>query len=128
VRGAYGLTGPQLWALKTLQHEGAMTVGALATALAVHQSSISILLDRLEQRGLVRRVRQRPDRRSVRVELTPRGATMAADAPEPAQGRLLHELNAMTPPELQRTRRVIDRLVSAMEARDVHARFFFSED
>lgn len=128
VRGAYGLTGPQLWALKTLQREGAMTVGALATALAVHQSSISILVDRLEQRGLVRRVRQRPDRRSVRVELTQRGATMAADAPEPAQGRLLHELNAMTAAELQRTRRVIDRLVSAMEARDVHARFFFSDD
>ena len=48
VRSAYGLSGPQLWALKTLRREGSMTVGHLAAALAVHQSSISILLDRLE--------------------------------------------------------------------------------
>jgi DNA-binding MarR family transcriptional regulator len=128
VRSAYGLTGPQLWALKTLRREGTMTVGRLAAALAVHQSSISILLDRLEKRGLVRRTRARPDRRVVQVELTSRGATMAADAPEAAQGRLLHALGSMSAEQLRRTRRVVDQLVAAMEAGDLNARFFFSDD
>lgn len=128
VRSAYGLTGPQLWALKTLRREGQMTVGRLAAALAVHQSSISILLDRLEKRGLVRRIRGRPDRRVVQVELTSRGASMAADAPEAAQGRLLHALGSMSAEQLRRTRRVVDQLVAAMEAGDVRARFFFSDD
>jgi DNA-binding MarR family transcriptional regulator len=128
VRSTYGLTGPQLWALKTLQHDGAMTVGRLAGALAVHQSSISILLDRLAKRGLVRRVRGRPDRRVVQVELTTRGATMASDAPEAAQGRLLHALGAMSVQERRRIRRAVDRLVAAMEATDVKVRFFFSDE
>jgi len=92
VRNAYGLTGPQLWALKTLQRNGRMSTGRLAAALAVHQSSASILIDRLDKRGLVRRSRGRLDHRFVNLELTKRGAALAADAPEAAQGRLLHAL------------------------------------
>lgn len=128
VLAAYALTGPQLWALKTLRQGGPLTVGQLATSLAVHQSSISILLDRLEKRGLVRRVRERPDRRVVRVVLTKRGTAVAADAPDAAQGRLLHALAEMPVVEVRRIRRVVDRLVRAMEATDVKARFFFSDE
>src|ERR1700745_3157490 len=65
VRTAYGLTGPQLWALKTLQRHGRLSTGRLAAALAVHQSSVSILVDRLERRALVRRLRGRRDHRVV---------------------------------------------------------------
>ena len=128
VRAAYALTGPQLWALKTLRQAGRLTVGQLAASLAVHQSSISILLDRLEKRGLVRRLRGRPDRRIVRVALTKRGSAVAADAPEAAQGRLLHALADMPVAEVRKIRRVVDRLVRAMEATDVTARFFFSDE
>ncbi|HVH66687.1 MAG TPA: MarR family winged helix-turn-helix transcriptional regulator [Gemmatimonadales bacterium] len=127
VRSAYGLTGPQLWALKTLQRSGRTSTGGLAAALAVHQSSVSILVDRLERRGLVRRTRDRRDHRVVAIDLTKRGAELASDAPEAAQGRLLHALEAMPPREVQMIRRAVDRLVHAMEATDVHARFFFAE-
>lgn len=128
MRAAYGLTGPQLWALKTLQQQGPLAVGQLATALVVHQSSISILLDRLERRRLVRRFRREPDRRVVRVELTRRGAVIAADAPEAAQGRLLHALARMPAEEVRRIRNTVHRLVNAMEATGVSARFFFSDE
>jgi MarR family transcriptional regulator, organic hydroperoxide resistance regulator len=127
VRNAYGLTGPQLWALKTLEAHGPMSAGRLAGALAVHQSSVSILVDRLEKRGLVRRNRGEHDHRVVQMELTKRGATLAADAPEAAQGRLLHALEGMPAARVRSIRRAIDRLVQAMEAGDVHARFFFAE-
>jgi DNA-binding MarR family transcriptional regulator len=93
----------------------------------VHQSSVSILVDRLEKRGLVRRIRGRLDHRVVEMELTKRGATLAAEAPEAAQGRLLHALEAMPPREVRRIRHAVDRLVQAMEATDVNARFFFAE-
>jgi DNA-binding MarR family transcriptional regulator len=72
----YGLTAPQLWALKTLQRQGRISTGDLARALAVHQSSVSILLERLEKRGLVHRVRARGDGRFVLIELTKRGAAL----------------------------------------------------
>jgi DNA-binding MarR family transcriptional regulator len=127
VRNAYGLTGPQLWALKTLQRDGRLSTGRLAAALAVHQSSASILLDRLDKRGLVRRIRGRLDHRFVDVELTKRGAAVATDAPEAAQGRLLHALEAMPLGEVRQIRHAVDRLVQAMEATDVNARFFFAD-
>ena len=124
----FGLTGPQLWALKTLLREGPLSTGQLAEALAVHQSSISLLLVRLEKRGMVRRVRDGRDRRVTRVELSPKGANLAGRAPEAAQGRLLHGLDAMSNAEVQKLRRAVDRLVQAMEATDVTAPFFFVDD
>lgn len=124
----FGLTGPQLWALKTLQRAGSLSTGELAVALAVHQSSASILLDRLERRGLIRRVKGVTDRRVVRIELTSRGAALSATAPEPAQGRLLYGLRAMSEREIGEIRQSVDRLVEAMEAGDTQARFFFSDD
>jgi DNA-binding MarR family transcriptional regulator len=128
VRSGYGLTGPQLWAMKTLHRNGRMPVGQLADALIVNQSSVSALVDRLVRRGLVRRIRGRTDRRFVEIALTPRGRTLVADAPEPAQGRLLHALEGMRPPGVRRIRRAVDELVQAMEAADVKARFFFSDE
>lgn len=124
----FGLTAPQLWALKTLQRSGPSTTSQLADALAVHQSSLSILVDRLEQKGLLRRTRDREDRRFVRIELTERGGALATQAPEAAQGRLLHGLGAMPARRVRAIRLAVDRLVAAMEATGVEARFFFSDD
>jgi DNA-binding MarR family transcriptional regulator len=127
VRRDYGLTAPQLWALKTLGRRGPLTVSELASALLVHQSSASLLVNRLERRGLVRRSRQEDDRRFVRIEPTEQGLALAAHAPEPTQGRLLHGLSGMSPTRIRNIRRAVDDLVGAMEAENVQARFFFEE-
>jgi DNA-binding MarR family transcriptional regulator len=100
----------------------------LAQALAVHQSSVSILVDRLEKRGLVSRIRARGDGRYVLIELTKRGLALSAMAPQPAQGRLLHGLQAMSAAEVSQIRRAVERLVQVMEAEDTTARFFFSDE
>lgn len=128
VRRDYGLTAPQLWALKTLAREGPLTVNQLAAQLHVHQSSASLLVNRLEQRGLVHRSRTEADRRFVRIAPTEEAVAFLAAAPEPAQGRLLHGLSAMPPTRLRNIRRAVEDLVGAMEADDVQARFFFEED
>lgn len=124
----YGLTGPQLWALKTLHKGEALSTGDLAKSLAVQPSTLSILIGRLEARGLVRRGRPRRDRRFVEITLTAEGNRLAAKAPEAAQGRLLHGLRRLKSQELKSLQREIARLVEMMEAEDVEARFFFSDD
>jgi DNA-binding MarR family transcriptional regulator len=123
----YGLTAPQLWALKTLQRQGPLAVGRLAQELAVHQSSLSLLIDRLETRGLVRRRRSRQDGRVVELVLTTRGRDLAAEAPEAAQGRLRHALEQMPAARVKEIRQAVERVVEAMEASDVEARFFFAD-
>ena len=120
------MTRPPFWALKVLARQGPLSVGELAEALAVHQSSLSVLIDRLEHRGLLRRRRDAEDRRVVRLVLTPEGAALAARAP--AQGRLLHALRRMPAEEIKWIGEAVERLVRSMEAGDVEARFFFSDD
>jgi DNA-binding MarR family transcriptional regulator len=126
VRKAFGLTGPQLWAMKTLHRHGALTMTDLATALAVQPSTLSLLIDRLQKRGLVRRLRQYDDRRVVELRLTAEGARLAARAPSAAQGRLLHGLRSLPPARLRTIRRALGDLVGMMEAADVEAQFFFA--
>jgi len=59
--------------LGTLSSGGGYTVGALARATLFKQPTLSKLLDRLERRGLVRRVAGGMDLRHSLVELTARG-------------------------------------------------------
>jgi DNA-binding MarR family transcriptional regulator len=52
------------------------TIGALAARLVLKHHSAVELVDRLEQRGLVKRSRSQTDRRVAYVELTPRGRSV----------------------------------------------------
>jgi DNA-binding MarR family transcriptional regulator len=128
VESTYGITGPQLWALKTLERFGALPVSRLSTELAVHQTSASIMVARLERRGLLKRVRSAKDRRIVLLSLTREGHQMASRAPEAAQGRLMHGLLAMPEREVRLILNSVDRIVGAMEAENIEATFFFASE
>jgi DNA-binding MarR family transcriptional regulator len=68
-----GMRVPEWRVLGTLSGGGGYTVGALARATLFKQPTLSKLLDRLERRGLVRRVAGGMDLRHSLVELTARG-------------------------------------------------------
>jgi MarR family 2-MHQ and catechol resistance regulon transcriptional repressor len=69
-----GLTPTQLGVLEALLHKGPMTHRDLGRKVLTSAGNMSDLIDKLEARGLVRRVRCTEDRRIVRVALTPCGA------------------------------------------------------
>jgi DNA-binding MarR family transcriptional regulator len=62
-----------LLALKGLEGEEGPTIGDLARRLLIRHHSVVELIDRLEDRGLVRRHRSEGDRRRVCAGLTPEG-------------------------------------------------------
>ena len=69
-----GLSMAKQSALTNLAEAGEpLTLGDLAARLSCVRSNITQLVDRLEADGLVRRVDDASDRRSVRAELTPLG-------------------------------------------------------
>lgn len=70
------LTMQQLKALLLLDAAGPMMSHALATALGIALASMTGLVDRLADRGLVHRVADLSDRRARRVHLTDAGATV----------------------------------------------------
>jgi len=74
-----GLTRPQLGAMRVLLREGEASSGALARRLSLSAATLSGILDRLEEKGLVRRRRGSRDRRAVWVSAT-RDAHVLPDA------------------------------------------------
>jgi DNA-binding MarR family transcriptional regulator len=72
---AEGLEPQQHQFLLTIQAElDAPTVGQIADRLLIHHHSAVGLADRLEERGMIRRLRGAGDRRTVRLQLTTQGA------------------------------------------------------
>lgn len=75
-----GLTYPQYLVMVLLWQEGVTSVGGLGARLGLESSTLSPLLKRLENAGLVGRARSASDERSVMVSLTPAGDSMRARA------------------------------------------------
>ena len=69
----WGLTYPQYLVLVTLWVEGDQTVSSLGEHLQLDSGTLSPLLRRMEQAGLVRRERRMPDERVVTVTIGDRG-------------------------------------------------------
>ncbi len=92
-----GLSRAKMEALQQLLRAGEpMPLRALAEGQRCVPSNMTTLVDRLESEGLVRRVDDPDDRRSVRAELTPRGAEVAAAGAE-VVARMQDEFAASLP-------------------------------
>jgi DNA-binding MarR family transcriptional regulator len=90
-----GLSGAQLFVLQQLGGGGALSIGELAERTATDQSSVSVVVGRLANRGLVTRRQGARDGRRVEVSVTPRGKTILKRTPEAVQIQLLHALGRL---------------------------------
>lgn len=84
-----GLTTSQLLVLELLESSGELTVGAIAREVGLAQGTVTSLIDRLVERGLLCRRRARSDRRQVKVAIDEAGRVLLAAAPTPLQTRFL---------------------------------------
>ena len=75
---AAGLTMGQFGVLEAQLHVGPMGQRALGAKLLRSGSNVTMVLDNLERRGLVRRTRREDDRRAVDVALTAKGRRVIA--------------------------------------------------
>lgn len=92
---------PQLHLLMVLQQDGPITVSELAHLLHVSAPSASAILDRMEERGLVHRVRDLADRRVVHIEMADHGRSVVEELTWMRQDQLQRLLGAMTEEELR---------------------------
>lgn len=75
-----GITYPQYLVLMVLWEEDKMLVNDIAKRLILKTNTITPLLKRMEQQGLIARERSVEDERKVFVELTKRGVDLEEDA------------------------------------------------
>jgi DNA-binding MarR family transcriptional regulator len=76
------LTFPQYEALLLLfySRRGSLPLGKMGTRLQVHRASVTNVVDRLADKGLVERLAHEQDRRSVLARITPAGRRVARAA------------------------------------------------
>lgn len=75
-----GVTYPQFLVLTLLWREDGQSVGIISAGLGLDSSTLTPLLKRLEQAGLVDRKRDTHDERRVRVSLTEAGRALQGPA------------------------------------------------
>ncbi|WP_223645114.1 MarR family winged helix-turn-helix transcriptional regulator [Corallococcus sp. EGB] len=92
-----GISGAQLFILQELAEAGPCSINALAERTLTHQSSVSVVVTKLIEQGLVSRRRSDEDARRVEVALEPKGRALIRKAPPMAQARLISALRGLEP-------------------------------
>src|SRR5262245_48418666 len=73
-----GVTGPQRLALRLVSRFPGLPAGRLARLLHVHPSTVTGVVKRLSDRGLLVRTSDGPDRRRALLRITPEGMQLLA--------------------------------------------------
>jgi len=90
-----GLTAAQLAVLQAIADLGEVTTGKIAADASLTQATVTVILDRLVERGLVERYRSEGDRRIVHSRLTVAGASALAAAEPAVSARLVREFERL---------------------------------
>jgi DNA-binding MarR family transcriptional regulator len=114
VRKDLGVSGAQLWALAEVGAQRGITVGELASRLAVHQSTASNLVEALESAGLVERRRDSDDGRVVSLYASGHGKRLLRRAPKPLRGVLQQALCDLTVDSLRELNGNMQQLLARM--------------
>lgn len=116
---AAGLTVTQFSVLAVILRDGPFNQRELSRKVVTSPGNMTDLIDKLETRGLVRRLRQHADRRAVQVELTPAGHAMIAPLAAQHANDVTNAMSGLTQPELQQLCAILAKLVR--DASDVVA-------
>lgn len=122
----FGLTAPQIGALRALQRQEPLGSSQLAERLHLTAQTMAGIVSRLEQRGLISRTRDSRDRRAVRLHITVEGRRLADSAPSLLSDRFRKELDQLREWERTQILSVLQRVAAMMNAAEMpHEPFFF---
>jgi MarR family transcriptional regulator, 2-MHQ and catechol-resistance regulon repressor len=105
-----GLTENQFGTLETLLHLGPLNPRTLRDKLLTTGGNVTVILDNLERRSLVRRVRDRTDRRQVTIHLTAEGRRLAQSVFARHLPAIVEELAVLTGPEKEQLGELCKRI------------------
>ncbi|AKO54408.1 transcriptional regulator [Marinobacter psychrophilus] len=111
-----GLTAPQLLIMRTIRDLGQVTIGTIANTVSLSQATVTTILDRLELRNLVYRVRSTEDKRKVHAHLTEAGDEILARAPTPLQEDFIKKYQALAEWEQTMILTSLQRVANMMDA------------
>jgi DNA-binding MarR family transcriptional regulator len=110
-----GLTVSQSYCLRQLFLHDARAMSELAANLGVQLSTMTGIVDQLEDKGLVERIDHPRDRRSLHVKLTSRGQKLYGSARESFLTHLAPLLEARRPAARRQILAFLDDLIPAIQ-------------
>ncbi|PQD97141.1 MarR family transcriptional regulator [Pradoshia eiseniae] len=116
-----GITGSQFHLLNTIHKEKVSNVKRLAEELDVKSSAITVMLERLVQSGLVSRVQDESDRRSVLVTLTDAGEEVLVKAKNYSRDILMNYARLLDEDEQVIIQRVIKKFADYQSVKKSHS-------
>jgi DNA-binding MarR family transcriptional regulator len=95
VEARQGISGAQFFVLQQLAEGGELSINDLAARTRTHQSSVSVVVARLKEGGLVVARPSKEDRRRLGVALTAKGTRVVRGEGEPLQVSLFAALDRL---------------------------------
>ncbi|MCL2636329.1 MAG: MarR family winged helix-turn-helix transcriptional regulator [Betaproteobacteria bacterium] len=112
------MSGSQMWVLQEVARSPGLGIGELAGRMGIHQSTCSLLVDKLVGRGCLVKQRNGRDQRRVGLHLAANGATALAALPGPAEGILPQALSALPAVTLKTLHINLEELIRLLPGRD----------
>jgi DNA-binding MarR family transcriptional regulator len=108
-----GISLAQLFVLQQVAERPADSLNDLATRTATHQSSVSVVVRRLVDRGFVTRKASAADKRRVQIAATPAGEKILQVAPRTVQVRLMSGLERLPANERAQLAQLLEKWLDA---------------
>jgi len=115
----YNVSAGQINCLLALYENGSLPPSQIAKHVMVNSSTVTGIIDRLEKKDLVKRLRISKDRRVITVELTKNGKILAENAPSPIQQKIIDGLNQLAPGEIEQISLTLKRLTDMLDVQDL---------
>jgi MarR family transcriptional regulator, lower aerobic nicotinate degradation pathway regulator len=125
---AVGLSAAQLFILQRLAAGSPMSLNELAARTLTHQSSASVVVARLVERGLVQRSRSKKDARQLELSLTTKARQLLRRAPDLAQDQLIEAMQQMRAADVKDMARLLSMFVAKAGLSDEPAGMLFEEE
>lgn len=114
------ITYPQYLVLLVMWQHGEQSVNEIAHKLYLESNTVTPLLKRLEQKGLLQRNRSQQDERSVRISLTENGLKMKERAISiPAQILGCFQDEQISMDEVQQFQQALFKLLGVLNAKNI---------
>jgi DNA-binding MarR family transcriptional regulator len=105
-----GLSSAQLFALRQIAEHPDSSINDVAALTYTHQSSVSVVIQRLVRQKLVAKVASSHDRRRLRLAITAKGRRLLSRTPVAIQEQLIAAIGALP----RRDRRVLARSLTGV--------------
>lgn len=118
---AVGLSAAQIFVLRKVAEEPGLSINDLAARTTTHQSSVSVVVKKLEDRGLVIRSTSSEDSRRINVTVTDEGKKMLEIIPSTIPEQMVAALEGMNPEKTQQLSALMREFVVSAGIADINA-------